>query len=233
MNKILITATLLGAALLSACGNNNKNDVADSPGIYKHTGNTINKQNEEDLYNPEKVNTHTEKSREFGFVRQVKSPVPNKDFNNQKSFTMNREKTADTISKMSVTIPNVHDASVLVTDEEVLVAYRTNAKGKKERFEVADQVKKTAMSVVPRWFHVYVTDDPALRQDIENISYMDASSGNKEDVIEGVVKRMLSRSPQGRSIDRGENANGEVINDRKDKAEDFDEYREQFENENR
>lgn len=32
---------------------------------------------------------------------------------------------------MLVTIPNVHDASVLVTDEEVLVAYRTDAKDKK------------------------------------------------------------------------------------------------------
>ncbi|KYC86358.1 YhcN/YlaJ family sporulation lipoprotein [Heyndrickxia sporothermodurans] len=231
MQKRLIAAALLGTALLTACGTNNKN-VAESPGIYKHSGNTINKQNDEDLYNPEKVNTQSEKEKEFGFVRQVKSPVPNKNVNFNQDNAMNREKVAKSISNILVTIPNVHDASVLVTDEEVLVAYRTDAKDKKDRFEVADQVKKTAMSVVPRWFHVYVTDDTSLRQDVKNIAYMDSNSQNKEETIKGLVKRMLSRSPQGRKVNDGENPNGEVINKHKNKAEDQDEYRERMDNGN-
>ncbi|MGE8207565.1 YhcN/YlaJ family sporulation lipoprotein [Heyndrickxia sp. NPDC080065] len=227
LQKKLITATLLGASLLTACGMNTNKNVAETPGVYKQTGNTINKQNEEDLYNPEKVDTHAERSREFGYVRQVKSPVPNKDIN-YKGHTINREQVANSISKIAVTIPRVHDAAVLVTDEEALVAYKTDAKDKKGRFEVADQVKKTAISVLPRWFHVYVTDDPALRQDVENIAYMDASSANREDVIKGTVKRMLQRSPQGRKLSDGANANGEMMNETNKQVKDQNEYRMQY-----
>lgn len=88
------------------------------------------------------------------------------------------------------------------------------------------------MSVVPRWFHVYVTDDTSLRQDVKNIAYMDSNSQNKEETIKGLVKRMLSRSPQGRKVNDGENPNGEVINKHKNKAEDQDEYRERMDNGN-
>ncbi|GIN88614.1 putative lipoprotein YutC [Heyndrickxia sporothermodurans] len=233
MQKRLVIATFLGAALLTACSNNDNNkNVAENPGIYKQNGNTLHKQNEEDLYNPEKVNTRAERAKEFGYVRQVKSPIPNKDFNYKQGFTMNREKVANTISKMAVSIPKVHDASVLVTDEEVLVAYRTDEKDKKGRFNVADQVKKTAMSVVPRWFHVYVTDDPTLRQDVENISYMDARNNKKDDVIKGTVKKMLESSPQGRPLNNRENANGEVIDGTTNKAEDKEEYGERYKNGN-
>lgn len=229
LQKRLITATILGAALLSACGNNNDNkDVAENSGIYKQNGNTINRQNEEDLYNPEKVNTPNERSSEFGYVRQVKSPVPNKAVNFKQDNTFDREKVADTISKIAITLPKVHDASSLVTDEEVLIAYRTDVKDKEGRNDIADQVKKTALSVVPRWYHVYVTDDPSLRQDIENIAYMNGASGNHENAINGVIKRMLSRSPQGSKLNNGENENGEAMTDDKEYMNDNDKYRNQY-----
>lgn len=65
----------------------------------------------------------------------------------------------------------------LVTDEEVLVVYDTNAK---DRTETADQVKRTAMSVVPRYYHVYVSDDyQTLAQDVENFATV--KSGKERD----------------------------------------------------
>ncbi len=110
----------------------------------------------------------------------------------------------------------------------MLIAYRTDVKDKEGRNDIADQVKKTALSVVPRWYHVYVTDDPSLRQDIENIAYMNGASGNHENAINGVIKRMLSRSPQGSKLNNGENENGETMTDDKEYMNDNDKYRNQY-----
>ena len=78
--------------------------------------------------------------------------------NQQPLCFLNREQVANIISQFSTDIPNVNDVATLVTDQEVLIAYKTDSKN---RNLTADQVKKTAMSVVPRYYHVYVTDKKA------------------------------------------------------------------------
>ncbi|MCJ7840316.1 YhcN/YlaJ family sporulation lipoprotein [Lederbergia sp. NSJ-179] len=184
---------------LAACGGNN---VAENDDFYPKNGNSVNKNEQADIYNDIADD-------QFGFVRQVKSPVP-ADPNDAKPIKwMDREQAAHNISQLLVVLPNVQDASVIVTDEEVLVAYNTDADDEKARFETADQVKKSVMGAVPRWYHVYVTDDPKLRQDVENIGSMTTQSPNKDRTVKIVVDRMLERSPQGRALNEGENANGE------------------------
>ncbi|MDQ0215164.1 hypothetical protein J2S13_001563 [Oikeobacillus pervagus] len=211
MKKSLITASFLSIALLVGC---NTNDMADQPGIYQQNGNTLNVSDREDLYNDRADNNiMTEnRSEKFGYVRQQKSPVQGENVSYKNMHTMDREQVADSISRLAVTIPNVDDASVLVTSEEVLIAYTMDAqnKDKRERTAVADQVKKTAMSVVPRWYHVYVTDDPHLRRDIENIATMDAGSNNVKATIDQTIDRMVKESPQGSPMSQGENENGET-----------------------
>nr|WP_249310371.1 YhcN/YlaJ family sporulation lipoprotein [Bacillus sp. FJAT-49736] len=229
MSKKIITATLLSAALLTACSNNNNGkNVAENPAVYKKNGNTVNKYERVDMYNAGLEKTSAEKSNEFGYVRHVKSPIPGQNIKYQDIYTINREKVADAISKIAVTNPRVHDAATLVTDEEVLISYKTDAKSKKDRNDVADQVKKTAFSVVPRWYHVYVTDNPTLKQYVENISYMKSSDANKERVIKQTVKMMLKSTPQGHKMSTGENENGESNDINRGKMEDTDNLHEQF-----
>ena len=111
---------------------------------------------------------------------------------------------------------NVDDVSTLVTDEEVLIVYETDSEN---RDQTADQVKRMAMSVVPRWFHVYVSDDTSLRKEVENFASLDTDSRDVDDLVDGVVKQML-KSPQGRDMSSGENANGEAkgeLNEETDK----------------
>jgi hypothetical protein len=233
--SFFMIATILCLSFLSGCSSKNNQKIASDPGnsgIYKKSGNTINRQEREEHYNPSKVDTRAEQSREFGYVRQVKSPIPGETIQYRDIYTINREKVADAISKLAVSLPNVHDAASLVTDEEVLVAYRTNAKGKKARFDIADQVKRTAMSVVPRWYHVYVTDDPTLRQNVENLASLNGRSANRESMIQDTVNMMLKSSPQGRRMSSGENANGEAINELNGQTEDPNDYRKQKNNKN-
>jgi hypothetical protein len=228
LGKKMITATILSVALLAACSNNDNKNVAENPAIYKKDGNTINKKERIDMYNAGLEKTSAKKSNEFGYVRQVKSPIPGQNIKYRDIYTLNREKVADAISKIAVTNPKVHDAATLVTDEEVLIAYRTDATTKDDRNIIADQVKKTAFSIVPRWYHVYVTDNPTLRQDVENISYMKSSDPNKERVISQTVKEMLKTSPQGKKMSNGENENGESMQENNGNMEDTDDLHEQY-----
>jgi hypothetical protein len=164
MKKSLLAAGFSSLLVLGACGVNNANNAneaaGDNGGMYHGNGNTLNVRDQEELYNEgQNPNLLTDnRSEGFGYVRQQKSPIQGETVSYKNMYTMDREQTADAISKLSVGIPNVNDASVLVTDEEVLIAYDTGKDTKKERMEVADQVKRSAMSVVPRWYHVYVTD---------------------------------------------------------------------------
>ena len=80
--------------------------------------------------------------------------------------SLDREQLAKVISNIIVQLPNINDASVLVTDEEVLVVYDTDSKN---REKTADQVKRSALSAVPRYYHVYVSDNTALAQNIRKL----------------------------------------------------------------
>lgn len=86
----------------------------------------------------------------------------------------------------------------------MFVVYKTDSTN---RFETADQVKKTAISVVPRYYHVYVSDNPRMFQDIERFGRLDANSRNIDQILQQTIKEML-KSPQGRKVSSGENENG-------------------------
>ncbi len=183
---------MMCAILLSACGTMDR-QAADDNTLYKKSGNTINQYEQHDQYNQSLNNDEP-----FGFVRQVKSPLEGETMDNQDIKGMNREQLAYTISKLTVALNHVVDSSVVVTDREVLIAYQTDDEEGKQvsKEEIADQVKKTAQSVVPRWFNVYVTDDPTLRQNVENIASMNLRMAEKNKTIADTVKLMLDRTPQ-------------------------------------
>ncbi|WP_407644175.1 YhcN/YlaJ family sporulation lipoprotein [Falsibacillus albus] len=218
----IIVTSILGVALLSACSNHK---AANDNHLFHDSGNTINVTDRQDLYNKNKTNTMKKRTEEFGYVRHQKSPIAGAKMNYKDIYAVDREKVADTISKMNVgSLPHVFDCSTLVTDHEVLMAYKTDVKGKKARNEVADQVKRTALSVVPGWYHVYVTDDPTLMRNVENIASMDANMDNVHNVVADTVKLMLERSPQGHVLSKGGvNENNEMTGETNDMI-DKDEY---------
>jgi hypothetical protein len=217
LKKKMLAAGVIGFSLFGAgCAN----DLAsDGDEIFHESGNSINIGEEEDIYK-EVENSEHARGEQFGYVRHQKSPIAGRTISTEDMYTIDREQVADYISRMSVTLPKVQDASTLVTDEEVLIAYKTDAKDKDLRFEVADQVKKSGLSVVPRWYHVYVTDDPNLMQNVENLASMDTDMANVNTAIDDTINQMLQASPQGRAIDAGENANGEMYDEMDEMNED-------------
>ncbi|MBM6618679.1 YhcN/YlaJ family sporulation lipoprotein [Bacillus sp. RD4P76] len=187
---------------------------SDDQDFHKETGNrAIHVSDKNELYNSRNMNNngdHDEAGTNFGFVRHQKSPIAGEnEYYVGDMPQIDREQVADLISKMTILLPNVNDVGTLVTDEEVLIAYETDSSN---RFETADQVKKTAMSVVPRWYHVYVSDEPMMIDEVQKYGRLDSNSRDIDRILDTTIKDMLN-APQGRKLSDGENANGEMINE--------------------
>lgn len=211
VNKKLLLVGVSTLSLLTAC---QYEAFSDDQDFYKkETGNrAVHVSDKNELYNSRNVNKgdKDEPGTNFGFVRHQKSPVTNEsEYYVGDMPSINREQVADLISKMAILLPNVNDVGTLVTDEEVLVAYETDSDN---RFETADQVKKTAISVVPRWYHVYVSDDPNMIDEVQKYGRLDSNSRDIDRILDSTIKEMIS-APQGRKLSDGENENGEMINE--------------------
>jgi hypothetical protein len=204
MRRAILIIGICGLTALTACNNN---DTAADRDLFNDTGNTINVNDQRaELYNYDQNRGLRNVSEDFGYVRHQRSGILGDGGSNDHYAAIDREQLADIIGKYCTDVPNVDDVSTLVTDEEVLIVYATDSKN---RMDTADQVKKMAMSVVPRWYHVYVSDNERLRKNVENFATVDSNSRNVDSMIDGLVKQML-KSPQGRDMNEGENANGET-----------------------
>ncbi|KAB7706998.1 sporulation protein [Bacillus aerolatus] len=211
MKKAMLAAGFSSFLMLAACNANDQNNLAGGFGDRNdNNNNNNNAMNVNDRYDRDRYDMVNEgnnngrgglltndRNDDFGYVRQQKSPIQGENVSYRNMHTIDRERTADAISRLSVALPRVNDSSVLVTDQEVLIAYDTNANTNKDHKETAQQVKKTAMSVVPRWYHVYVTDDTNLRREIENIAQINGDMGTARDTINRTIKLMKQNSPQG------------------------------------
>jgi hypothetical protein len=204
---MFITLGICGMFTLTGCG---ANDTAHND-IYDESGHTINVNDERaDIYNVNNKN----KAADFGYVRHQKDPTAS-NRSSKHYVSVDREKLADNISKMSSDLPNVHDVATLVTDEEVLVAYATDSD---DRNETADQVKRTALSFVPRYYHVYVSDDVNLIKNVESYATLSSNSRNVDSLVDQLIRKMLT-SPQGRDVSEQENENGVMNNELAPKAD--------------
>ncbi|KZZ83247.1 YhcN/YlaJ family sporulation lipoprotein [Bacillus sp. SJS] len=201
--KFLKPFVFLAVLLLaSACqmGEEGQKDMTDE------NGSTINVNEKKDMYKKTSNESKKEqKTENYGFVRHKKSGLT-KNGEQTEYYGINREELADTISGLSVQLPGIEEAAVLVTDEEALIAYRGSGRN---RNEMADMVSKTAISAVPRYYHVYISDNPSYFDQLQSYSKMDSQSPNADAIISKLIRQMLKDSPQGKSLNKGENANGE------------------------
>ena len=209
LKKLVIILGLCTITALTGCTKDTGNRD-----VYEESGNSINVNNKRhELYNEGASRGVRNVSNNYGFVRHQKSPLMNDNSANDHYSALDREQVANIISKLSTDIPNVNDVATLVTDQEVLIAYNTDSK---DRNLTADQVKKTALSVVPRYYHVYVTDNKVLMRDVENLANVDSTSRNARNLVNGLITQM-KKSPQGQRVNASEDENGHTPDDNMDR----------------
>jgi hypothetical protein len=182
---------LILSIMLTGCGGNDQKKMGQE---YKYS--KVNVKDGNRIGNNQNIGNFGYKRHESGDNVKNGNQVP----------YLNRQKVADMISDMVLQIPNIKDVGTLVTDEEVLIGYRTT---NKDRNAAADQVKMTAFSVVPRYYHVYVSDEKGMINKIEQYRTMNKATENSEGIIDRLIQQM-KKAPQGKKWNYGENPNGEM-----------------------
>ncbi|WP_281976027.1 YhcN/YlaJ family sporulation lipoprotein [Halobacillus litoralis] len=141
------------------------------------------------------------KDGQVGYVRFNKQQL-NQDAEKNREIKVNREQMADMISRMILRYDKFEDVATVVTDNEVLVAYKKA--DDTDRESAADMVQKTAYSLVPSFYHVYVSDNPASFGDIQSLSNSTVYDQGYNDTIDSIIKKMKN-SPQGKVQEENSN----------------------------
>lgn len=196
---ILIAAFTLGLSACSSANNglnpkNTKGSNTQNLSTGSRPGDRQNAQTHNDAANGR-----------FGYVHHQRQPGENKEARDGGVAHQDLEQLADRIGRLSVRLPNVTDTSTLVTARNVLIGYKTDSDNRKL---AANQVKNTAMSIVPRYFHVYVTDNAHIIPDIQRFQNL-APTKNIDKMMDDTIKEMKRTSPQGGNVDQKQNPNGE------------------------
>jgi hypothetical protein len=159
------------------------------------------------------TNDATDKDRALDPVRNQESPPVDNDLNDKLGYvhytrseldtdnaprspilTLDRNAVANMITKTIMQNEGFEEVATLVTDEEVLIAYKKTDDMDQNR--AADIAKSSAMSVTPRYFDIYVSDDDLLIKDIHSLHRSSTKNKNYDNTIDQIINEM-KKAPQG------------------------------------
>ncbi|MDZ5606694.1 YhcN/YlaJ family sporulation lipoprotein [Bacillus pseudomycoides] len=169
--------SLLTLFLFAGCQTANKAEME------REEGSRVLVSNKNDMYHTENTNTRLTR---VGYSSKEKDEVSNKQVG-----VINREKVAEMITNMTVNLPDVTNAATLVTDDEVFVVYRANTT---DPALVTDQVYKTALSIVPRYYKAYVSTDQKLISQIQGLQSGTLNNKEYEQSLD-MLKREMGKNP--------------------------------------
>lgn len=139
----------------------------------------------------------------MGYVQTDRQDMQTASANN---VYVDRDALAQAVGNVTASCPGVQRSTVLVTDEEIFVGLDTRGADAKT---AKHQAKMNAMSVSPRYYKVYVTDN---QNDIQEIARVASRSSNVQTArtqdaasIDTLIKRMggMTDGDQARSMSNG------------------------------
>ncbi|MGP4064701.1 YhcN/YlaJ family sporulation lipoprotein [Oceanobacillus sp. M65] len=181
INHFVIGALTLFS--LSACGNN-ENAMDERDDIVDELDPSAEQQSAED----EELNDR------LGYVHYTKDQVNNDD-EMEHGVSIDRTQVANVITRIALRGEGLEQVATLVTDEEVLIAYEKS--DNVDEKEAANIARKTAQSVIPQYYEIYVSDNESLINDIQSLHNSSTTDGSYENTIDQIIKEM-EKSPQGK-----------------------------------
>ncbi|WP_164668227.1 YhcN/YlaJ family sporulation lipoprotein [Virgibacillus doumboii] len=180
MNRLwsLLIITFIAIIALVGCGTNNATDKRENIAEELDPGNR---------------NQNPDQNNKLGYVRYTKDQIQT-DAENKNSVTIDRTKLANMITRIILQNDEIIEVATLVTDEEVLIAFSKNADI--DSNTAADIAKKSAVSVMPERFEVYVSENETLMQDIQRLHNSSIQGKNYDNTINR-IKNEMKKSPQG------------------------------------
>lgn len=190
--KTILTASIASVLLVTGCNTAESGQQAIQGGDHlSWTAQTY------PLYyggphgnNQRAMNTARTNTHDYGFTRYQRQEV---DEQQNPSPIFDYQVMSDAISRVVLTNDEISEVATLVTDQYVLVAY--DAQADNEEY-VADQVKRSAISIVPRYYDVVISNDPGHFEEISRFRNQSTNSANLRQSIEQTINEM-KQSPQG------------------------------------
>lgn len=185
-NHMKINHFVIGALTLfslSACGNN-ENAMDERDDIVDELDPSAEQQSAEDA----------ELNDRLGYVHYTKDQVNNDD-EMEHGVSIDRTQVANVITRIALRGEGLEQVATLVTDEEVLIAYEKS--DDVDEKEAANIARKTAQSVIPQYYEIYVSDNESLINDIQSLHNSSTTDGSYENTIDQIIKEM-EKSPQGK-----------------------------------
>lgn len=180
--KLFMLGILAVVLVISGCGNLNNYSQRDE--VVDELDPTRNQEAPADRETQEL-------NKKLGFVKYTRDQLKNEPYQN---VTMDREKMADMITRIILRNNTFDEVATLVTDEDVLIAYQANDKIDEDN--AAEIAKKTAMSVMPGYFDVYVSDNGVIMRDIQSLHNSTTENKNYDNYKDEIINEM-KKSSQG------------------------------------
>ncbi len=184
LKKYLMVGACAATLLISAC-------AKDEAGLGDEDQQAL-RGNDMEIRNTR--TSEEQQSTQFGYVRYDKKQL-NQDQEQQNVPMMDREATANMITRTLLKLNGIEEAATLVTDDATFVAYTKSEDAEQEW--AADTVKRTALSMLPSWFDVYISDQPTAYEDLQALGNNKVTEADDKKAIDNLKKRFRSESPQG------------------------------------
>ncbi|WP_042142965.1 YhcN/YlaJ family sporulation lipoprotein [Paucisalibacillus sp. EB02] len=180
MNRIL--SILVLGLVLTACA-----QTDNSSGEQEQIMDQLDPNRENKIQNTSNLND------KLGYVNYTRDQL-NQDTEEHHAATIDRVQMADMIARIILRNEGFNRVATLVTDEEVLIAYDRNEE--LDQNIAADIASKTAASVMPRFYHIYVSDNETLIQDIQSLHNSSTQNKEYDNTLDQIISQM-KKSPQG------------------------------------
>lgn len=179
--KFLMSLVFCTFIVISGCGTtNNASDERDKLVDQLDPANETGEQTNEELNN------------KLGYVHYTRDQL-DQDQERNHALTIDRTKMANMITRVILRNEQFSEVATLVTDQEVLIAYQLTEELNHDI--AADIAKKSAQSIVPGFFHVYVSDNATLINDIHSL-HNSTTNRNYDNTINQIINEM-KKSSQG------------------------------------
>lgn len=124
----------------------------------------------------------------LGYVHYTRSEMDTDPSPRSPNLTIDRNAMANMITKTIMQNDGFEEAATLVTDQEVLIAFQKTED--MDRKLAADIAKKSAMSVMPRYFDIYVSDKAVLIKDIHSLHKASTKNKNYDNTVDQIIHEM-------------------------------------------
>ncbi|MRH44718.1 hypothetical protein GH741_18890 [Aquibacillus halophilus] len=195
--KFILSSLFASTLVVSGCATGNQGGHDMERTLNGNDGNhNLQGDNARDEFQADEKDADQEITSRLGYVKYSKDEIDMEAESNH-YVAMDRWEMADTITRMIIRYDGFEEVATLVTDKEVLIAY--NKPENMEREKAATIARKTGLSLLPRFYDVYVSDQSVTFRDIQSLQNSLTIDDEYDNTLNSIIEEM-KKTPQGEEV---------------------------------